>query len=77
MCAHWTSQPTKLKQKKIPQITLAQETEEGGNRDKSMKRILKDRENNTIIREAISEAQTVKFKNSAPLGKTFTLIGSI
>lgn len=54
MCAHWTSQPTKLNQKKIPQITLAQEEEEGGNRNKSMKRIHKDRENNTIMREAIN-----------------------
>lgn len=51
-CAHWTGK--KPKQKKIPQITSAQEKEEGGNRDKSMKRIHKDRENNTVIRKAIN-----------------------
>lgn len=54
MCAHWTSQPKKLNQKKIPQITLAQEETEGGNINKSMKRIHKARKNNTIIREAIT-----------------------
>lgn len=54
MCACWTRQPTKLNQKKIPQITLAQEEMEGGNINKSMKRIHKDRENNTIIRETIN-----------------------
>lgn len=51
-------------EKKTPQITLCQEKEEGGNRDKSMKRIHRDRQNNTITREAINGEQAVKFKNS-------------
>lgn len=42
-----------------------------------MRRIHKDSQNSTIIRDATDGEKMVKFKNSHALGKTFTLLGPI
>lgn len=47
----------------MPQIILAQEKGQGGNRDKSMKRIHKNSQNNTNIRDATDGEKMEKFKN--------------